>query len=143
MTFEERIVESARRWIGLHAPFAPHGRSERYGIDCVNLAHVIYTEAGMNLPDLPRRYFMDSSRHQTDQTVMDWIESIGSFQEIPLAESYPVGTLLCADIGRSPYHVAIVIDNAHAVHSIRRAGVCCVAYGTEIKKITHAFKPIQ
>lgn len=142
MTFENRLKESARAWFHSGAPFAPHGNSKRYGIDCVNLAHAIYTESGLQLPEIPRRYFMDASRHEAVGILTEWIEGSGKFQPLELAESYPVGTLLCTTIGHAPYHVAVVIDDVHAIHSIRRAGVCCVAYRTEFEQITHAYEPI-
>jgi len=140
--FNEKLCRAASSWLDARTPFLAHGCSQKHGVDCVHLAHAIYTEAGLSLPPVPGDYFMDESRHQATGKLLDYIEGSKAFKRITNAGECPAGALLCAEIGLAPYHVAVVFEQGRAIHSIRPRGVGAVSLGDPVfKKIFRAYLP--
>jgi cell wall-associated NlpC family hydrolase len=143
MTFDQNLLAAANGWLKARPPFVARGRSKKYGVDCVNLAHALFAECGIDLPAVPDDYFVDESRHARSTKLVRWIEATGKFKEVPVGGDYKVGTLLCANIGLAPYHVAVVFKHGSAIHSVRRPGVCAVTVGDPVfKSVIKAYEVI-
>ena len=140
--FKLALGRAARAWLDARTPFLAHGASRQHGVDCVHLAHALYEEAGLPLPPIPRAYFLDESRHSPTDKLIGWIENTGKFEPVVLESDFPVGTLLCADIGLSPYHVAVVYETNQAIHCLRHEGVCAVSVGDPLfERFLRAYRP--
>lgn len=142
--FEQRLQGAAAEWLNARTPFVLRGHSRRFGVDCVHLAHALYTESGIALPPIPRDYFIDESRHSRTGKLLAWIESSGCFTAVPVGGDYRPGTILCGEVGLAPYHVAVVFEPGRAVHAIRDHGVCSISIRDPLfRKVNHAYEVIR
>ncbi len=105
------------RWIGI--PYVDRGRDPEVGLDCWGLPLCFYREVlGVELPTLLDHY----------KTACDY----AAVSELVLAERrgwtevrWPVyGDLVTLKVHGMPWHVGIILDQRHFLHTLRDVGSC-------------------
>ena len=118
-----RIVDEARRWIGVR--WRHQGRDRHYGIDCVGLGLAV----GWELNLLPKDDHTGYRRGTYGQTFRRWFEAAGMIWK-PI-EQKDRGDVLILEDGGYPCHLGIFTRNTIIHAHIRYRRVVEEAYTDE------------
>ena len=119
MTWREKVVDEARRWIG--TPYHSGARLKRVGVDCGQLLIGVYADAEV-IPQgdcEPGHYPFDWHLHRSDELYLSWVEK---YCDITGDDPLP-GDIAVFKFGRCVSHAGIVLAWPKIIHSYVGLGV--------------------
>lgn len=141
------LEQVANHWLG--TPFAGHQCVAGAGVDCIHLAARVYVETGLleAVPDFGR-YNLDGGQHSPVDRVTEWLITSDRFMldwsgRQPFKTPAP-GDLLCLQLGRQPWHCAVMLDAGEIleVHATSRVARRPLADPTWSRRVASIWRPI-
>ena len=127
MSDRQRVVETARSWIG--TPFHDVAGIKGVGCDCAHLLARVYTEAGLVEPFAIAPYSPQFMLHRDEPLFENYVRR---FAHEIAPEAVQPGDIVLYKVGRSFAHGAIIVDwPARIIHAYKAFGLVAETHGFE------------
>ncbi|MCH6256723.1 C40 family peptidase [Puniceicoccaceae bacterium K14] len=145
----ERLLLEGRSWLG--TPFFKRSKAKGVGggVDCVNLAQIIYYNIGVidEIKDMPE-YNLDWHFHQEDSLLERIFKEMypNEFVEIDISDGLMVGDLMLFNpMGACIHHCGILYRDNWVLHAMVERGVIETHISTSERAFTleKVFRPIK
>jgi len=143
------LLLEAKTWLG--TPFVTHGKMKGAGVDCGDLASLVYKAVGLDHPFDLAKYQVDIAGSFDIRQMLDPLDALPSAMKLDAAACridptiIQLGDFLVFHRGSGMVHTGIVMVWPNFLHVLRLRGVMfsMITDTTYLSRLTAIYRPIQ